>query len=121
MNIIKIDNCYFAYRKINGGLNSIYFYRLLKGRFKRLRPLVQCTVDDANKTILAACTLHNICIISADDFQDDLDMVEGLPNEFEQRNDMEIANTMFSEQDRARGSLKRLNIARTVHQFGRRG
>ena len=97
------------------------FYRLLKGRFKRLRPLVQCTVEDTNKTILAACPLHNICIISAENFRDDLDMVEGLPKEFEQRNDMEIANIMFSEQNRARGSFKRLNIVRTVHEFGERG
>ena len=93
------------------------FYSLLKARFKRLRPLVQDKVEDMNKTILAACTLHNICIISADDLEDDPSAPEGMGNKFEERDDVVVANNMFAEQDRARGSLKRLNIARRVHQF----
>ena len=82
----------------------------MKSRFKRLRPLVQSDVQQMNKTIIAACVLHNICIISADDLSFDADV-----------NEREIGhvvnngvNDIFAVQERARGNLKRLNIARRL-------
>ena len=79
-----------------------YFYlisRLLKDRFKRLRSLVQGEVEQMSNTILAACVLHNICIIAADDltFEDfDVENMDG-----PQARDV---NAIFADRVRERGS-----------------
>ena len=82
---------------------------LLKSRFKRLRPLVQGSVEQMMQTISAACILHNICIMSEDDMTFAEDVDQELP-----LIDADLANDIFAEQDRARGSIKRLNIARRI-------
>ena len=45
-------------------------FGILKGRFKRLKHIDQKNVTDIVKTIVAACVLHNICIINNDQFEE---------------------------------------------------
>ena len=62
-----------------------------------------------NETIVAACILHNICIMSDDQTVFDEDVQQPMPNGGDA-----IANAIFADQDRARGNLKRLRIARRM-------
>ncbi|KAJ8910656.1 hypothetical protein NQ315_016034 [Exocentrus adspersus] len=41
-------------------------FALLFGRFRRLKYLDMCRMDLIPKTVLAACVLHNICLMFAD-------------------------------------------------------
>jgi hypothetical protein len=39
----------------------------LKGRFRRLRDVHCCKIEDACKLVTAACVLHNLCLFCHDD------------------------------------------------------
>ena len=45
-------------------------FALLKGRFRRLKYVDMDRLEDLPDMVLAACTLHNICIMSEDDIDD---------------------------------------------------
>ena len=45
-------------------------FGLLKGRFSRLQHIDQRNIQTIVTTVLAACVLHNICILNNDDFED---------------------------------------------------
>lgn len=92
-----------------------FLLSLLKSRFKRLRPLVQVDVRQMTQTIAAACVLHNICIQSSDDLTFEDDGNAGVYGDINNNdNNGNPANDIFAAQDRARGNIKRLNIARRL-------
>ena len=84
-------------------------FGLLKGRFSRLQHIDQRNIQTIVTTVLAACVLHNICILNNDDFADVL---------FEDDGDVvpqcgpHPAN--FNANAKERGANKRLAIARRL-------
>lgn len=55
-------------------------FALLKGRFRRLKELLDMNdIANINRTILACCVLHNICIFQGDDDIEQY-IIEGLQN-----------------------------------------
>lgn len=82
-------------------------FALLFGRFRRLRYLDMHRMDLLPSTVIAACVLHNICIINNDELLDAYEE-EGRPfiNRFQ--ND---ENAMADEVD---GNILRRNIAREL-------
>lgn len=60
---------------------------LLKGRFRRLQKLYCHNVEDICKVVMAACVLHNLCIICEDEIEQFIDMnqaqdINNYPNIF---------------------------------------
>jgi hypothetical protein len=45
-------------------------FGLLKGRFRRLQNIDICDVEEVVKVCISGCTLHNICILEADELDD---------------------------------------------------
>ena len=57
---------------------------LLKGRFRKLKVLDSDLVEDIPLIVIAACVLHNFCMLNKDDVDDFLDSQhEGVVNDFE--------------------------------------
>lgn len=77
-------------------------FGLLKGRFRRLKYVNMESVEEICQTIVAACVLHNICIIEHDGFE------EVLNNE--DNNQVQGNDAQFFMQNDAEGQLKRINI-----------
>lgn len=77
---------------------------LLKGRFRRLQKLYCHNIEDICKVVLAACVLHNLCILCEDEIEQFIDMnqaqdVNNYPNIFANNADAvqirdTIANTL---------------------------
>jgi hypothetical protein len=78
---------------------------LLKGRFTRLQNIDQRNIKTVVHTILAACVLHNICILNNDESEDML-----VENQVPQ--DIFINNLQDLDQEAA--ARKRLGIARRL-------
>jgi len=75
---------------------------LLKGRFRRLKYVNMKYIEEICKTIVAACVLHNICIMEHDGFEDILNN--------EDNNQVQCNDPQFFMQNDAEGQLKRINI-----------
>lgn len=75
-------------------------FGMLKGRFRRLKYINLKTVEEICKTVVAACILHNICIVENDGFEDIL------------YNDVDIPQFPVAGfiQNDVQGQLKRVNI-----------
>lgn len=69
-------------------------FGLLKGRFRQLMRLDFTTVQRCCKFIIACCTLHNLCLLDDDYFDDFLE--EGSAEQFEHNEE----NFNFIEYDR---------------------
>jgi hypothetical protein len=57
-------------------------FALLKGRFRRLKMLEMYDIHDTNRTILACCVLHNICLQHEEDVEEYIqeNLHEEVPN-----------------------------------------
>lgn len=77
-------------------------FALLKGRFRRLKYINMKYIEEICKTIVAACVLHNICIMEHDGFEDILNN--------EDNNQVQCNDPQFFMQNDAEGQLKRINI-----------
>ena len=58
-------------------------FSLLKGRFCRLKYLDLLRIQDIPTVIIAACTLHNVCLDSGDQWEDFMGDIEEEVNGFE--------------------------------------
>ena len=58
-------------------------FSLLKGRFRRLKYLDMLRIQDIPTVIIAACTLHNVCLDSGDQWEDFMGDIEEEVNGFE--------------------------------------
>ncbi|KAJ8915587.1 hypothetical protein NQ315_012472 [Exocentrus adspersus] len=76
-------------------------FALLKGRFRRLKLLENFRADLMPGIIMAACILHNLCILNGDNFLEDINM----QNEVAEKMIMNINN--FENQNQ--------NILVTLH------
>ena len=79
----------------------------LKNRFKRLRLLEHVHIEDTNKTILATCVIHNICIMNDDLLDEMIEEHVDVPNG-------PLPQDMFDADVQAAGSLKRMQITRLL-------
>ena len=82
-------------------------FALLKGRFRQLKYMDIDRVEDFPNIILAACTLHNICLMSEGDVDDLVDddaigMDEDSCNPYN-----DVATTISSAGMRNEGKVKR--------------
>lgn len=58
-------------------------FSLLKGRFRRLKYLNLLRIRDIPTVIITACTLHNVCLDSGDQWEDFMGDIEEEVNGFE--------------------------------------
>lgn len=79
-------------------------FALLKGRFRRLKYIHQQTLHEVCQTVLAACILHNVCLLQGDHLEDILlnEDIDELP-----------PIGIFHDND-ANGQLKRINITNAL-------
>lgn len=64
-------------------IHSSRAFSLLKGRFRRLKYLNMLRIRDIPTVIIAACTLHNVCLDSGDQWEDFMGDIEEEVNGFE--------------------------------------
>lgn len=82
-------------------------FGILKGRFKRLKHIDQKNVTDIVKTIVAACVLHNICILNNDQFEELFNEDNNIPQ-------LPPVLENYDQNALNGGAIKRLNIARQL-------
>ena len=82
-------------------------FGILKGRFRRLQYIDMADVSYICKCIVAACVLHNVCVMGGDDV---LDVFE---DEDQEQFVGAIDNGIFFEND-AEGPLKRRQLTRQI-------
>ncbi|XP_062571768.1 uncharacterized protein LOC134233782 [Saccostrea cucullata] len=77
-------------------------FGVLKGRFRRLQHINMVDIEYIVKTVVAACVLHNICIINHDELGENFET--------------EVDEQVFAEvtTDTAEGNLKRLFLTRQL-------
>jgi hypothetical protein len=78
-------------------------FGMLKGRFRRLQHIDVHSIENINKVILAACTLHNVCILNADELEDSF-LEQDEPNEYPGQDNI--------PRNDAEGALKRILLTR---------
>ena len=81
-------------------------FRLLKGRFRKLKSLDICNIPEINDIVTAAVCLHNICIRSGD-------LGEGFDDKYHDNDEENILENLYN--DNATGVAKRNHLVRIVN------
>ena len=55
-------------------------FGILKGRFRRLNFIEMDSLEDTAKIVNVACTLHNICLMKDDEFEESFELEEEVNN-----------------------------------------
>lgn len=82
-------------------------FGLLVGRFRRLKHLDMSRQDLMVQQIMAACVLHNICILYADDTNVQIEELSGIEQQ-------ELNPELDNETAKKLGQNKRIQIANAI-------